>query len=435
MTNVQSLAPEIREEKYPLWGIIAVLALNYATPFVSGLLPYLAMLLCVIRVVRYDEKVFATDYCILISNMMLFQTPGRMALLVYLCLFADAWYFLRRGIKAEAAVVLMILLLNYLLLRMQMNLDRFALCFGQLFLLRILLPLQDRHSAERAAKAFCLNLLVASVYALLVRNTWQFASLRGVEAPAFFGSSVIRFYGPFQDPNYYAMLLVTALALMTKLKDSRCIGWGVFLPGSLLFIACGIMTYSKTFFLMLILLVAVYLVWQFWNKRVFRGIFMTLALLVVGGILLLSDGSPFAVVMERLNSSANLGELTTGRSDVFVEYYRAITKNVGTALFGVGMGAGNLSRDPHNLALEITYYIGLVGMILIVAYYVSLIHAIDANLKKQNFIARYVVLFMVAMVHMTLHGMTAFPTYSAFFLAALAMLIIPKEKEDAPCQD
>lgn len=435
MTQVQSLAPVTREEKYPHWGIIAVLALNYASAFVSNLLPYLAMVLCIIRVVRYDEKVFATDYSILISSMMLFQTPGRMSLLVYLCLFADVWYFLRRGVKAEAAVVLIILLLNYLLLRMQMSIDRFALCFGQLFLLRILLPMQDRQSAARAAKAFCLSLLVASAYALVFRNTWQFAAIRGPEAPAFFGSSVIRFYGPFQDPNYYAMLLVTALALMTKMKDSRCIGWPAFLVGSLLLIVCGVLTYSKTFFLMLVLLVAVYLVWQFWNKKVFRGIFLTMAILVVGGILLLSEGSPFAVVLERLTSSATLGELTTGRSDVFVEYFRVITKNVGTVLFGVGMGAGNLSRDPHNLALEITYYVGLVGLVLMVVYYVSLIHAIDANLKKQNFIARYVVLFIVVMVHMTLHGMIAFPTYASFFLAALAMLIIPEEKEDAPCLD
>lgn len=435
MTNIQSLKPELREEKYPQWGIIAVLALNFLSPFVSSLLPYLAMLLCVIRVVRYDEKVFATDYSILISSMMLFQTPGRMSLLVYLCLFADVWYFLRRGVKAEAAVVLMILLLNYLLLRMQMSVDRFALCFGQLFLLRILLPQQDRRSAERAAKAFCISLLVASVYALAVRDTWQFEAIRGTEAPAFFGSQVIRFYGPFQDPNYYAMLLVTALALMTKLKDSRCIRWGAFLLGSLALIAFGILTYSKTFFLMLILLVAVYLVWQFWNKRVFRGLFMTLAIVLVGGILLLSEGSPFAVVLSRLTSSADLGDLTTGRSDVFVEYYRAITESVGSALFGAGLGAGKLSRDPHNLLLEICYYVGLTGLILMVAYYISLIKAIDANLKAQNFIARYVVLFMVIMVHMTLHGMTAFPTYASFFLAAIAMLIIPQKEEEAPCPD
>lgn len=435
MTNVQSLAPVTREDKYPQWGIIAVLALNFLSPFVSNLLPYLALLLCVIRVVRYDEKVFATDYSILISVMMLFQTPGRMSLLIYLCLFADVWYFLRRGVKAEAAVVLMIVLLNYLLLRMQMSIDRFALCFGQLFLLRILLPQQNIASAKRAAKAFCVSLLVASAYALVLRNTWQFVAVRGVEAPAFFGSSVIRFYGPFQDPNYYALLLVTALALMTKLKDSGSLGWGAFLMGSLLFIVCGVLTYSKTFFLMLMLLVVLYLVWQFWNKRVFRGIFMTLAMVVVGGILLFSEDSPFAVVLIRLTSAVDLGDLTTGRSDVFVEYFRAITESVGSALFGAGLAAGKLSRDPHNLLLEITYYVGLVGLILMVCYYVSLIRAIDANLKAQNFIARYVVLFMVIMLHMTLHGMTTFPTYAAFFLAALAMLILPEEKEEEPCQD
>ena len=59
MTQVQSLAPEVREDKYPLLGIIVVLVLNFLSPFVSNLLPYLAMLLCIIRVVRYDEKVFA----------------------------------------------------------------------------------------------------------------------------------------------------------------------------------------------------------------------------------------------------------------------------------------------------------------------------------------------------------------------------------------
>lgn len=435
MTDVQTLAPVTREEKYPQWGIIVVLALNFLSPFVSNLLPFLALVLCVFRVVRYDEKVFATDYAIMISVTMLFQTPGRMSLLIYLCLFADVWYFLRRGIKAEAPVVLMFLLLNYLLLRMQMSIDRFALCFGQLFLLRILLPMQDKHSAVRSAKAFCVSLLAASAYALVFRNTWQFVAIRGVEAPAFFGSSTIRFYGPFQDPNYYAMLLVTALALMTKLKDSCCIGWGAFLLGSFALIACGVLTYSKTFFVMLVLLVAVYLVWQFWNRRVFRGIFMTLAVILVGGIMLFSEGSPFAVVLARLTSAMDLGDLTTGRSDVFVEYFRAITKSIGSTFFGAGLGAGKLSRDPHNLLLEITYYVGLVGLTLMVAYYISLIRAIGSNLKSQNFIARYVVLFMVLMVHMTLHGMTTFPTYASFFLAAIAMLISPEEKEGALCPD
>lgn len=433
MTNVQSLAPVSREDKYPQWGIIGVLALNFLSPFVSNLLPLLAMVICIIRIVRYDEKVFATDYAILISVSTLFQTPGRMSLLIYLCLFADVWYFMRRGVKAEAAVVMMILLLNYLLLRMDMNINSFALCFGQLFLMRILLPLQDARSAERCARAFCFGLLVSSAYALVFRNTWQLVAIRGVEAPAYFGSNVIRFYGLFQDPNYYSMLLITALSLMMKLKDSRNIGWVAFIFGSLILIACGILTYSKTFFLMLILLVGVYLVWQFWNKKVFRGFFLTLCIVIVGGVLLLSEGSPFAVVLTRLTSSSDLGELTTGRSDVFVRYWRAITKSVGSVLFGAGLAAGNLERDPHNLFLEIAYYLGSVGLVLIALYYASLIRAINSKMGKQNLIAKYVALFMVLMVHMTLHGMTTFPTYASFFVAAVSMLISRKE-EGEPCQ-
>ena len=432
MTDIQNLNPVTREDKYPQWGIIVVLVLNFLAPFVSDLLPYLALVLCVIRVVRYDEKVFATDYAILISVTMMFQSPGRMSLLIYLCLFADVWYFLRRGIKAEAAVVLMLLLLNYLLLRMQMNINRFALCFGQLFLLRVLLPEQDEHSANRASRAFCIGLLVASAYALVVRNTWQFQAIRGPEDPAFFGSSVIRFYGPFQDPNYYSMLLITAMALLTKLKDSRRIGWPVFLLGSVLFAALGVMTYSKTFFLLLVLLLAVYLVWQFWNKRVFRGIFMTATVVIAGAILLLSDGSPFAVVLARLTSASNISDFTTGRSDLFMDYYRAITENIGSIFFGKGLGQANLGRDPHNLFLEITYYLGLVGMLLMGLYYAAVLRTINVNLKQQNLIARYVVLFMVLMFHMTLHGMTLFHTYASFFMAAMAILITPKQTEQLP---
>lgn len=432
MTQVRSLTPERREDKYPQWGIIVVLALNFLAPFVSNLLPYLAMVLCIIRVVRYDEKVFATDYAIMISVTILFQTTGRMSMMIYLCLFADVWYFLRRGIKAEAAVVMMFLVLNYLLLRMQMSLDRFALCFGQLFLLRILLPMQDSRSAERAAKAFCAGLFLASVYALLVRNTWQFAAVRGPEDPAFFGSSIIRFYGPFQDPNYYSMLLLTAMALLTKLKDSHRIGWFAFLVGILVFTVFGILTYSKSFFLIFVLLLAVYLVWQFWNKKVFRGIFLTVALVIAGSILLFSEGSPFAVVISRFTSANSISDITTGRSDVFVRYYRAITEDLGSVFFGKGLAENNLGLDPHNLFLEIAYYLGIVGLGLIIAYYVSLVHAIDTNLKQQNIIARYVVLLIVLMFHMTLHGMVIFHTYAAFFMAAVAMLIVPKEVEEAP---
>ena len=438
MTMIQKLRREVSpDEKYPLPGIIAAVLLNLLSPYISGLLPLLALLICVIRVMRYDEKIFTTDYCILISVSMLFRTTGGMSLLIYLCLFADVWYFIRRGIRAEATVVLAVLLLNYLLLRTGMAFNEFALCFGQLFLLRILLPAQSEHSAERSARAFCMSLILSSAYALLLRNTWQLEAIRGPEAPAFFGSSLTRFYGLFQDPNYYSMLMITGIALQIKLKDAKRIGWPTFIFTSLVLIVFGVLTYSKTFFIMMLLLVCIYLVWQFWNKKVLRGVLMTLAIVVVGGILLFSEGSPFAVVLERLSSSSNLNELTTGRSDVFMAYFNAITDSLGSAFFGAGLGANNLGRDPHNLFLELAYYIGIVGLVLVVLYYCSLVRAVgrqDKTISQQNVLAKYAVLLVVVIVHFTLHGMTTFPTYASFCMAALSMRITAK-KEDVPCQN
>lgn len=421
-----------REDKYPQWGIILVLALNFLSPFVTNLLVYPAFLICIYRIIRYDEKVFATDYCILQAVSLLFTTSGGMSLLVYLCLFAAVWYFIRRGIRGEAAVVLVVALLNFLLMRMQFEVSKFVLCFGQLFLLYVLIPQQDEWSAERCARAFCFSLLLSSAYALAFRNTSQIAALRGYEVPAFWGSSIMRFYGLFQDPNYYAMLLITSLSLLIKLKDCKCVTWPVFIIGGLLLIACGILTYSKTFFLMLIVVVFIYLVWQFWNKRVLRGILLTLLIVVAGGIILFAEGSPFAVVLSRLTSSTNLDELTTGRSELFMTYYNAIVSDPVSILFGKGLAAGNLGRDPHNLFLEITYYIGLTGLVLMVTYFGILIHGIVKSretVRKQNFVSKYAVVLVVVVLHVTLHGMTSLASYVSFFVAAVSMMVTRKQED------
>lgn len=438
MVEIQSQPPALtREEKYPLLGIIAALALNFLSPFVTSLLVYPAFLICIYRVVRYDEKVFATDYCVLTSVSLLFCTEGGMSLLVYLCLFADLWYFIKRGVRAEMAVVGLLLLLNYLMLRMEMNITDFVLCFGQVFVLRVLIPSQDANSAERSAKAFCIGLLLSSAYALVFRNTWQLEALRGTEVPAFFGSNVIRFYGLFQDPNYYSMMLISALAILIKLKDCAMIGWPTFIIEAVALIACGVMTYSKTFFVMLVLLVLIYLVWQFWNKRVIRGLLLTACIVMVGGILLLSEGSPFAVVLERFTSATNLSELTTNRNELFMSYYRAITSDLQSILFGKGLAARNLGLDPHNMYLEITYYLGLIGLVLMISYCVILVKAAAARneaIGKQNVIAKYSAVLVVAIMFFTLHGMTVLVTYAAFFIAVLSMSLTKKPKEDEPCQ-
>lgn len=412
--------------EYPVWGMVLVLALLMVSPFVSNLIPFIVFMLCLYRVLRYDVRTFAVDYCLLIPFSALFRMPSGMSLLIWLCLVAAIWYFVRSKIRASALLITLLLLLNYMITRMQMNINDFVLCFGQIFILYVLLPEQNSKSAAQAIRAFCWSLTISSLYALLFRNTHYLGPIVGYEGEAIWGSGILRFHGLWGDPNYYSTLLVVGLALLCKLKESGKINSIVFWCMGALMAFFGILTYSKTFFLLFVLLGGIYIIWQFWSKKVFRGVFFTAAAMVAVLFVLYSEDSPFAVILDRLTSGTSLSDLTTGRSDLFIAYWDVITKDASSFLFGLGLNAPGLRKDPHNLYLEITYYMGAVGLVLMGAFFVSMLHRIEKQtpgFRKQNPFAKYIVVLLLLMLYFTLQGMFMIITYAAFFVAFLSLYV------------
>lgn len=210
------------------------------------------------------------------------------------------------------------------------------------------------------------------------------------------------------------------------------VGMGQFIVQGLALAAFGILTYSKTFFLVFVLLGGVYVIWQFWSRKLVSG--MTLGILAVAAavVILSAENSPFEVVMERLLSARNLSDLTTGRTEVYLYYLKAICEDVQSFFFGKGMAAKALFKDPHNIYLEFIYYIGTVGFGLAAALYFSLVRETkmrSVNMKEQHFIARYVVLFMFLLLYFSLHGMFQVIAYGELFLAILSLLITKKPDE------
>ena len=426
-TSLQDLTTE-----YPVWGMVLVVALLMLSPFVSRLIPYAVFLVCVYRLIQYDAKVFATDYCLLVPLSALFQTPGGMTLLIWLCLVAAIWHFVRGKIRANSMLVLLVLLLNYLLLRMQGNINDYVLCFGQIFIMFVLLPEQDSVSAERSIKVFCWSLAVSSVYALMFRNTPYLGNLVGYEGEAIWGTGITRFQGLTKDPNYYMSQVLVAMALLCKLKECGRLKPVFFWSLSGVLAAFGILTYSKAFFLVFILLAGTYIIWQFWNKKLFRG--MVFSAVGVAALLyaLYSPNSPFAIVIERFIMSEDLNDLTTGRNALAAAYWNAISQNVRSFLFGLGLNAPLLRKGAHNLYIEIMYYSGTVGLVLIVSLYVAMFRWIGRRVPafgQQGVISKYLVLLIVAIVYCSLQGMFQTICYAVFFLAYLSLYITKTETE------
>lgn len=420
---------------YPALGIVFAVLLIYLSPFTGSLTSYPAFLLCLYRVFRYDAKVFATDYCLLIPLAQIFCTTGGMSFLVYLSLLAAVWYFVKTGIRASASYLLLILLMNYLLARMQMNISNFLLCFGQLCVLCIILPAQDQTSAVRTVKLFCIGVVISSFYSLIFRNTWQLRSLLGPEDEAIWGTGIRRFYGFYRDPNYYMTLLIIGLAMISKLKNCNLIGTGLFLTLGVCMTLFGILTYSKMFFLTFVLFGVIYIIWRFRDRKYFWGILLTIAVLIATNVLLSLEIEILETLLARLKNATNISELTTGRTDVYVLYMAEITKNIGNFLFGVGLNNEGLYKDAHNLFLEMTYYIGVVGLVLMLAFVGSMVRVMQrktVDLHSQSAISKYVTLLLVAVLYCSLHGMFQMMFYGGLFVALLSIMVSKKMPEPMP---
>ena len=415
--------------EYPAFSMLLVMVLILLSLFTTVYLCYVAFIICIIRIIRYDEKVFATDYCMLIPVTPIFRLSDGMTFLIWMCLIGSIWYMSRNRIRGDGGMVCLILMLNYLIMRMQMDVHNFILCFGQMFVLYALLPKQDAQSAARSLKAFCCSLVATSIFAILVRNTPQLAAIRGKETVAIWGTNIMRFCGLFRDPNFYMTLLMVGLALLCKLKEIGEIKGFVFWVLAVSLTAFGILTYSKTFFLALILLIGLYIFWHFWDKKVIYGVFMILVGIVSARYLLFAEDSPFAIVLARLTSANNISELTTGRTDVYAQYLTAIFNNVGTFLFGYGLGASGLLKDPHNVLIELTYYTGVFGLILYVSFCIIMFKTMDDKRVRvrQNLVSKYVLVIMMLVLYAPLNGIFTTIFYSELFLTFMAVLLTKKD--------
>ncbi len=418
--------------QYPLGGMLLIMALIFLSPFLSSLLSYLAFIICIYRIIKYDVRVFAADYAVLIPASALFKGATGMSLIVYICLIAVAWYVFKHGIRADYSFLFLFFLLVFLILRMQLDVANFLLCFGQISLLCIILPKQEADSADMTAKAFCSSLILTSIYAFVFRSTVQLRGVLKGEVLAYLGSNISRFNGPFDDPNFYMTLLMFGIIMMIRLKECKKIKTAPFVFSVIILLIFGILTYSKTFFLALVFLLGLWILWQFWDRKHLRAVLIILAMIPTALVLLFGENSPFAIVITRLTSGSGLSDFTTGRTDIFMTYIGAIFTNAKTLLFGRGLAVSNLGMDPHNLFLEIAYYTGIVGLILFLCFFFALLKVMRNKTEavaNKNPVAKYSALFMFFILYNTLHGLFAPVTYGGLFLAVLSILIVKKEED------
>lgn len=180
-------------------------------------------------------------------------------------------------------------------------------------------------------------------------------------------NGVSRLCGFYGDPNFYSAQIVTTvgcmLAIITQKKKV--------LLNSLIVIAlivCGLTSLSKSFLLCVFLVFAIWLLIMMlkqssrYLKILFLGILLTVSVFASGVFT-----ETINQYLVRFSSVRSLSALTTGRTDLWVEYFEFLITNPIDMLIGQGYTNvfNTVHKGSHSTIVQSLYQLGLVGTVML----------------------------------------------------------------------
>lgn len=342
---------------------------------------------------------------------------GSASLFTYLCMFVIVWWFLRRMKVKGTFIALLLFFLSYLLL-----VDSSSLLVSIKLIANILLVYCfSQEMSEKTTEECALLLADGLILSLALSNVDIFFDriigyMRVVSFQT--GTDITRSCGLFDDPNYCTLAVTATIAVLLVLyykKKTTVLFW----PRCVLLIMFGMLTYSKSFMLVMIAIVAFAVIFIFpkRSKIVMIAVLASLSIFAYFAI----NGQIESVnrIMERFERL----ELTSGRKDnsaVYIDYLRS---NLKVFLVGDGITFTTIptyDNNVHNLPLELLQRIGLIGSVFLLVTIACALPRI--NTRKQ--LVGYFPLICVAVQYLALAGLTSYalPFYIILCYASIAIV-------------
>lgn len=274
---------------------------------------------------------------------------------------------------------------------------------------------------------FSFGVLVSSLFALAADNLPIFHSF--VKITGYNSDLTNRFSGLNGDPNYYTINVILVLTCMIFLYSTKQINglfWFIFGFFSII----GMTTYSKSFLLMYAIVLIVFLITLLKNKN--RKGLMIFTLICTLALISFSKGrfDNISFIIERLNSSTNIASLTTGRSNVWIEYIDYLLANIDVLLIGRGVGATYLSKGVHNWYIEMFYYFGAIGTFLFCLALKSCFVRNNGKRESLVYYSGFVIVFtLYFFLQMVFSNELPFHLLLAFAILALPQSIREEKRE------
>lgn len=189
-------------------------------------------------------------------------------------------------------------------------------------------------------------------------------------------SSMTRLSGFYGDPNFYSAHITAAIggAILLLLNEPKLLKKVIMYFMITVLLYCGFLSVSKSFALVLACMVLLWVIEILFKKgRISSRVMMLLSLLIGFAYILTSIlfTDLLDMMLERwIGSGGSLSELTTKRSDLWVNYFRMFDENPLVLVFGTGFTDILVNgRGSHNTVIQIVYQFGLVGSVMVLVWF------------------------------------------------------------------
>lgn len=231
--------------------------------------------------------------------------------------------------------------------------------------------------------------------------------------------NVIRFTGLYVDPNFLTLASVMSMSSILVLVKEKRMSKYAMIP-CLIVTYFGLMTSSKSFFLMLAIIAVLYIVHSFKNKDYFAAVCGIVIIAVVVVLTINGTIGLFANFMARLRYS---DDITTGRTDIWLRYIKHILDSPLNLIFGFGIAAPILRKAAHSTYIDFIYFYGLVGSALFIS-------GIVVSMSKKRITYRISNIAVFVCFAFLLTSLSYLQIYDFTFMLILALSFLVKPAKD-----
>lgn len=281
----------------------------------------------------------------------------------------------------------------YFFLRMNTYYMALPKLFSAYLLLEVFIENHDKEDDTRYVNYFIAGLIASCILGMFKENIPQLlAYYDDINYNYIGGVKTLRFSGLFNDPNYFAIALLSAMIMLVFLKRYRNYPAGQFYLYFVTLAATGLLTYSKSFILMFAAVLLLEILLNFSGSRKWLSVLEIIAVVLVLIYVFSGASELFNKILSRFDDQQGF---TTGRDVIWNNYWTVINSKGSYFWVGLGLDAPYVGKASHSLYIEMIYYSGVIGLVLFFVGWAAMLFSRHKNRPRlKNLTLLVVVLVM-----------------------------------------